>query len=85
MLSSCLNSAHILSDPDLGGVYVQLNNGAGTFGAPTLIGAYDALVDIRVVDLDGNGFADVVFADYTTAKIGVFYNTNGVLATPPAV
>ena len=76
-------SGHIVGAMD-----VRLNNGAGTFGAPTVYTFPNSPVaDVAVADLNGDGKKDIALATIYRTNVPIFYGRgngtfNSYVATP---
>jgi Ca2+-binding RTX toxin-like protein len=61
-------------------IYSLINNGDGTFQSPTAVSSNNTSTyyhDASLVDLNGDGKADLLFASKTSARVGVRLNTTG--------
>ncbi|GGR54885.1 hypothetical protein GCM10008959_15580 [Deinococcus seoulensis] len=66
------------------GVHVALGNGDGTFAAPTTLGVGSDPRDLLVGDANGDGWLDVLTADYGSSSLSVLLGgANGFTAQAP--
>jgi len=78
------------SDPDKGAGRVTLlpgvkkgDNATGQFGTPSNIAVGTSPANVRVVDLDGDGAADLLVGDSAQGQVFVLYGTGGGQFGPP--
>lgn len=67
------------------GVHVALGNGDGTFAAPTTLGVGSDPRDLLVGDANGDGWLDVLTADYGSSSLSVLLGGSGGFTAQPAV
>ncbi|MGY2884569.1 Ca2+-binding RTX toxin-like protein [Bradyrhizobium sp. USDA 4524] len=73
----------LVSENDTGGVAVALGNGDGTFGAPTVFPAGDALNGITVGDVNNDTFADIIASNSNAGTVSILLGTgDGTFAAP---
>jgi hypothetical protein len=73
----------LVSENDGGGVAVALGNGDGTFGAPTVFPAGDALNGITIGYVNGDSFADIIASNSNDGTVSILLGAgDGTFAAP---